>query len=374
MSEFKRVILIGVGLIGGSLGLALRGLPHPPRVIGVARHRETIEGALKKGAIDEGTTSVLDGVKGSDVVFVATPVSSIVDIIREIYEHLEPGTIITDVGSTKAGIVHAVEEFLPPHLHFIGGHPMTGSEQAGIDAASDSLFKNAYYLLTPTSRTDTEAFQRLHSLLTAIGATVLAIDPDKHDKVVAAISHLPHVLSAALIGLTQKQMAETENLLLLAAGGFRDMTRIAAASPEIWTDICLENGVAILQAIEDFQRELGDLSELIRKRDGKKLARALEEARRARLNLPSILKKDLTRLWELSIPVADRPGVISDITLAIGRLGINVEDIEIVHATETSGVLRLVLSGEENARKAAAALREKGYEVNIRSIYNREVR
>ncbi|MDI6892772.1 MAG: prephenate dehydrogenase [Actinomycetota bacterium] len=372
MSEFKRVTLIGVGLIGGSLGLAFRGLPHPPRVIGVARHREMIKKALERGAIDKGTTSLLDGVRGSDVIFVATPVSSIVNIIREIHEHLEPGTIITDVGSTKAGIVRAVEEFLPPHLHFIGGHPMTGSEQAGIDAASGSLFKGAYYLLTPTSRTDTEAFQRLHSLLTAIGATVLAIDPDKHDKVVAAVSHLPHILSAALIDLAQKQMAETENLLLLAAGGFRDMTRIAAGSPDIWTDICLENDVAILQAIEDFQRELGGLSELIRKKDRKKLARELEKSRRARLNLPSILKKDLTQLRELSIPVTDRPGVISDITLAIGRLGINVEDIEIVHATETSGVLRLVLSGARNARKAVAALREKGYEVNIRSVYSEE--
>jgi len=374
VNDFKQITIIGVGLIGGSLGLAFKNLSEPPLIVGVARHKETITRALEVGAIDKGATSYIEGVKNANIIFIATPVGSIVDIVRKIYPHLESGTIITDVGSTKANIVHGVEAFLPKYLHFIGGHPMTGSERTGVQAASASLFKNAYYLLTPTPRTNMNAFQHLHSLLTKIGALILAIDPDKHDKILATISHLPHILSATLVDFALKQTTETENPLLLAAGGFRDMTRIAASSPEIWSDICLENDAAILEALEEFQREIEDFSRFIKKRDRDGLVKKLEEARKTRLGLPSFVYKDLAQLRELSIPVIDKPGVISDITVTIGGMGINIENIEIVPSTEYSGILKLVIAGDENSSKVAEALHSKGYEVSIRSLYNREVR
>jgi len=373
MGDFNKITIIGVGLIGGSLGLAIKALQSPPKVVGVSRSEQTIEKAIKVEAIDEGTTSKIDAVKDADLVFIATPISSIVGTIKEITPHLKPGAIVTDVGSTKSTIVKTVEEFLPPEIFFIGGHPMAGSEQQGVLFANATLFRNSYYLLTPTQRTNTMAFKKLHSLLTGIGAQVLAVDPDKHDKIVSTISHLPHILSAALVNLASKQTKESKNLLLVAAGGFRDMTRIAASDPDMWRDICIENSAAILEALDEFRKELMSFQSTIEDRKESQLKDKFKEAQSVRLNLPEILHKDVSQLRELSIPVSDRPGVISDISVMIGRLGINIEDIEIVHTTELTGILRLVISGEENAKAAAKELLKHKYEVEIGKIYNHEV-
>lgn len=373
MQDFKKITIIGVGLIGGSLGLAIKALADSPKIAGVARHSDTIQKALEVGAINEGFTSPVEAVRDADLVFVATPISAIVATIREIIPYLKPGVIITDVGSIKSKIVKSVEAFIPKELEFIGGHPMAGSEQQGVSFASATLFKNSYYLMTPTKQTNTEAFKKLHSLLTSIGAQVLAVDPEKHDKIVSTISHLPHILSAALVNLASQQTTESKNLLLIAAGGFRDMTRIAASDPDMWRDICVENSAAILETLEEFKKNLAIFQEDIAKANGKELWTRFKKAQSVRLNLPTILHKDLSELRELSIPVADRPGVISQISVTIGRLGINIEDIEIVHTTEHSGKLRLVISGEKNSQLAAQALREDGFEVEVGTIYSHEI-
>lgn len=369
---FKKIAIIGVGLIGGSLGLAIKRLSHPPQVIGVARHQKTLDKALEKGAIHKGTISLKDGVAQADLVFVATPVGTIVEIVKEISPYLKAGAIITDVGSTKSNIIFQIEEFLPGHLKFIGGHPMTGSEHQGVEYADASLFENSYYILTPTPKTDTEAFRHLHSLLSALGANVLAVDGEKHDKIVATVSHLPHVIASTLMNLALRQAGERENLLLLAAGGFRDTTRIAASNWEMWLDICFENREAILEDLEEFQLLLREIFQLIKDKDRQGLKRNLEQARLARISMPSLVKKDLSQLRELLIPVIDRPGVISDITLALGKIGLNIEDIEILHSSEVSGILRLTVAGEKESLQAAQALREQGYKVEVRPIYQRE--
>ncbi|MDI6799136.1 MAG: prephenate dehydrogenase [Actinomycetota bacterium] len=371
---FEKVAIVGLGLMGGSLGLAIKALKGPPKVVGIARRSGVIAEALKMGAIDAGTTDVAEGVKGADLIFLALPVGAMAEKVKEMIPHLKEGAIITDVGSTKESVTQSIQEILPKSYHFIGGHPMCGSEKDGISAASESLFKNAYYILTPTKETSAPAFKRLHSLLTAISAKVIAIEPKKHDHLVAAISHLPHLLSAALVNLAKKGEEKEESLLLLAAGGFRDTTRIAAGNPDMWVDICLENDKAILSQIEGFERELGKFASAIRAKDKEALRKALHEAQVARKNLPIVTLKDIRALKELTISVTDRPGAISDITVSIGNIGINIEDITLVHLSEESGLVKLVVADEDSAKRAAKVLKKKGYVVQISGLYEREER
>lgn len=364
MDGFKKVTIIGVGLIGGSLGLALKKNPDLS-IIGVGRNKEHLNQAIARGAIDKGTTQLEEAVRGADLVFIATPVSGITKIAKRISPHLKKGAVITDVGSAKAHIVKSIERFVPKDVHFIGGHPMAGSEQQGVLAASANLFKNSFYILTPTKKTDAKAFKRLHSLLSKTGAQVIAIPPEKHDQVVAVISHLPHLMASSLVNLAAEQTKKEENLLLLAAGSFRDTTRTAASSPQIWLDICLENKGAILKAISGFQRKLSQFAHAIRENNKKAITKKLEEAKLVREEFPIVLKKKPTKPKRLTIPVLDKPGMLSEITVIIGNLGINIEDLEIVPVAKTSGLIKVTVSGQKSAKLAAEALKKKGYEVKI---------
>jgi prephenate dehydrogenase len=363
----RNIAIIGVGLIGGSLGAAFKKVSPSLRVTGYDQDIKTLTTAESLKVIDQSSPTLEAAVVGADVIFVATPVSAIVETVKKVVKVAKQQAIITDVGSTKAKIVTEIESFLPSHLSFVGGHPMAGSEKSGVKAADPDLFKNCHYILTPTQNTNSQAFQTLHSLLTDIGANVLAIDPQRHDQIVAIISHLPHLVAAALVNLAGKERTNHETLLLLAAGGFKDTTRIAAGNPRIWLDICLENKEAILKALNKLKDELERYSIAIKELNEIELKEKLEEARMTRLALPTLLEKE-KRNYELYIPVIDKPGVISDITLAIGQLGINIEDIEILHLTEKSGTIRLTIAGLENTDKAVSILRKKGYEVQVKEI------
>lgn len=370
MGEIRRVAIIGVGLIGGSLGLALKKISKIDQVVGCARHQETLDQALSMGAIDEGSLDPKEAVAQTDLVFIATPISRIVSIASEILLSLKAGAIMTDVGSTKARIVSEIEVMLPPDIYFIGGHPMAGSEQSGIGAASADLFKNAPYILTPTAKTNMDAFQKLHGLLSQIGARLISLDPKTHDEVVAIISHLPHVVSTALVDLAVGKRNKMENILLLAAGGFYDMTRIAVSSPEMWADICLENREALTGILKDFGDELDQFTHLIEEGNREKLMEKLKEAQRTRQNLPRVSPTDISELRELTIAVPNKPGVISEITLGIGEMGINIEDIEIIHSTEAdSGFLKLIVLGEDKAKRVAKVLQDKGYHISVGKVY-----
>ena len=366
MTDVKKIAIIGVGLIGGSLGLAIKKLPDAPQVLGFSLSKKTTQKAVKTGAIDIACQNIDECVKEADIIFVATPVSNIVDIVREISSKVKDGAIISDVGSTKSSIVKTIEEFLPENVHFIGGHPVTGSENDGIDYASATLFRNFYYVLTPTNATDSNAFKVLHTLLTSIGANVIAVSADKHDQILATLSHLPHMVAASLVNMASKQVAEKQNWLLLAAGGFRDTTRIAASKPAIWLDICLENKQALVENLREFEKSLKELTALIEEGDTEKLRQVLTKARDTRLSLPVAGKKDLSQMRQLMLLVSDKPGVISEIGLTLGSSGINIEDIEIVPLTETTGFLRLTVLGEKQAASAQKALQKKGYSVEIK--------
>ncbi|MCL6472091.1 MAG: prephenate dehydrogenase [Firmicutes bacterium] len=361
------VAIIGLGLLGGSLAAAFKQKPADYEIVGYNHNHASAEEALRMGIIDRAALTVEEAASDADVIFICTPVRVIPELAVKAGKNAKKGAIVTDVGSTKVNIVKDVEQLMPEGVHFIGGHPMAGSEKHGVAASNPTLFKNTHYLLTPTQKTDMSAYQKLHSMLTSIGANVLAIDPYKHDRAVAVISHLPHMVAAVLMNLASSEANKTENLLLLAAGGFKDTTRIAAGSPRMWIDICLDNKDAILYSLDKMVEMLNSLRNDIAAEDRGAIKMALEKAQKARINMPSVLGKELERLYELYIPVSDKPGVISDITLTIGQLGINIEDIEILHVTDSSGTIRLAIPEKGNADRAAAALAQKGYEVDLRT-------
>jgi prephenate dehydrogenase len=347
-----RAAIVGVGLIGGSIGMALRRAGW--HVTGRDRDPERAARAVELGALD----AVGDD-PDADIVFVATPVGAIAGEARKA---LATGAVVTDVGSVKAPVVAAAD-----HPRFVGGHPMAGSEQEGVEGADASLFEGATWVLTPTPATDPAAYLRVRSVVSSLGADVVAVAPDRHDALVAVVSHVPHLTAAALMGLAADAATEHATLLRLAAGGFRDMTRIAAGHPGIWPDICAENRRAICEVLDRLAASLASLRETVAAGDREGLLAVLEKARHARINLPARLARP-EDLVEVRVPVPDRPGVLAEVTTLAGELGVNIVDIEIAHSPEGDrGVLLLVVAAASGER-LRAALAARGYRPAVRPL------
>lgn len=362
---YERVGILGTGLIGGSLGLAMQAVGAVGRVLGYDEDGYMLKKALSCGAIQEAFDDPCRLVSDCDLVMVAVPVRAIPGVLARIAPALKTGTTVSDVGSVKEGVVEAAGRVLPPGCHFIGGHPLAGSEQRGVDFADPELFREAYYVLTPTGECDAEAYSKLHALLTSLGTRVIAMEPRLHDRAVSVISHLPHVLAMGLMNLALRR-AEEYPLLRLAAGGFRDVTRIAASDPRLWLDILMENREAVEESLMEIIEDLSRILHLLREGEEEELLSWMDRASAGRRNLAPALRESLAELFVLSLPVEDRPGVISDITLTVGEMGINIDDLELVHPLEIGqGILRLSVTGEDNARRAAEALRAKGYRVTV---------
>jgi prephenate dehydrogenase len=277
-TAFGRVTIIGVGLIGGSLALALRARSIAREVVGVTRVPETITAARARGAIDRGTTDPVAGVEGADLVIVATPPDLIVPMVRRVLPHLRSGAILTDAASVKADIVRSVDALSSAggRAAFVGGHPMAGNEGRGLEAASAELFEGTAYLLTPTPSTPREAVERLVGLARGVGAVPIILDPEEHDRTVARVSHLPYLLAAALMGITGQAAS--------AAGpAFLGATRVAGSPVQLWAQICRLNREPILDALRALQHELSRLEGALR--DGDRFEAILEDARQARLRL-----------------------------------------------------------------------------------------
>ena len=360
-----RIAILGTGLVGASLGMALSRLPEVDEVAGFDRSDTELQTALGRGAIQRAAASARDAVADADVVVIAVPVSAVPGVAEEIAPALRPGTILTDVASVKATVVQALERFAPAGVQVIGGHPMAGSAETGAAHASAELFVGATYLLTPTPQTDPEAYQRLHGLVASLGARVLAVTPERHDLLVAVISHLPQLAASTLMNLAaERARDEHAGLLLLAAGGFRDATRVAASNPDLWLDICAENREAIVAVLADYEERVRDLREVLSAADDGGLRTMLSAARDARRSLPG---KETQRgeLVELSLPIPDRPGVLAEVTTTVGGAGVNIEDFGIEHSPEGGrGRLRMAILGVAEAERARAALEALGYEVS----------
>jgi prephenate dehydrogenase len=373
---FDTVIIIGVGLVGGSLGRALRALPDAPHVVGIEPDEAARAWAVEHGAVGEAfapdspRVDALLGPDGADLVVIATPVQVAVGWLGRLGKLGYRG-VVSDVASTKSAVFAVAEMSLAEGATFIGGHPMAGSERSGVEASTADLFRGAYYVLTPSPRTDPDVYRRLHALITSIGSRVIAIHPERHDEAVAAISHVPHVAAAALTNMAAERTDEGEDVLRLAAGGFKDMTRIAAGSPELWTGIVFDNRDAVSRGLRDYAEQIGRFASFVEAGDSESVLRWFGRAAEVRISLPARWVPASTRLSVLSVPIVDRPGMVSTVTEAAARCGCNIEDIEIDHTTEDTAVLRLVLTDEGDSAALVADLGAQGLAAELRPLAER---
>jgi len=267
----ERLCIIGVGLIGGSIGLAAHQRGLAKRVVGVGRNAERLKLAVQMGAIDEATTSLQEGVSDADMVVMCTPVGLIVPTIKMCLQWLSEHCVVTDVGSVKSGIVQQATDLVGGR--FVGGHPMAGSEQTGVQNARADLFEGTTWALTPTERTAQNALQKVDALAQGVGAQVVLADPEEHDRAVALTSHLPHAVALALV-----HVAENTSYPQLIGGSFRDGTRVAASSPELWRDIFLHNREHVLRAIDEFAGQLQEVRSAIETEDAETIQRLFVDA------------------------------------------------------------------------------------------------
>lgn len=361
---FDQVTIIGVGLIGGSIGKRLKATAKARMVVGVGRDAGRLQRGIDCGAIDRFTTDLGTGVADADLVIIAVPVGSVVPMLSNALPHLRSGTIVTDVGSCKAAIVNAAEAMAPPDVHFVGGHPMAGSEQAGVGAADHHLFEGAYYILTPTPRTDQSALGRVRAMAETLGSRVVEMDPGEHDRAVAAVSHLPHLVASTLVNAVGR-LPGAEQVLCLAAGGYRDTTRIAAGDPDMWRDIFLANLGMLRTLIAVFKTELDFFERALEKGEPEPIRNWLQEAQRSRQSLPVRTKGFLKDLYQLTVTIADRPGTIAAVSATLAGHGINIADLEIIRVREgEGGTVRLAFIAEEDRDRAASILEQAGIMVN----------
>src|SRR3954453_6593571 len=356
MTSPNRDVVIGTGLIGGSIGMALR--KRGWHVTGRDRDEARAARALELGALD----AVGDD-PDADIVFVATPVSAIAaEAMAALATTSARGGLVTDVGSVKAAVVDAVAD-----PRFIGGHPMAGSEQEGVDGADPALFEGATWVLTTTTTTDPGAYTQLRGIVSSLGADVVAVDPARHDELVALVSHVPHLTAATLMVLAEELAEEHGTLLRLAAGGFRDMTRIASGHPGIWPDICAENADAIVATLDRLVTALQSMRTTVAGGDRRGRLDALGRARAARTNLPTRapMPQDVV---EVRVPVPDRPGVLAEITTLAGELGVNIWDLEIAHSAEGDRGVLLVVVDAGHADLVRGALFARGYRPSVQRL------
>lgn len=278
----NKLVIVGVGLIGGSLALALRQAGAVKEVVGVGRSRENLETARALGIIDRMESSLADAAHEADVIVLAVPVAAMLPTMQELAPHLSPDTIVTDVGSTKRDVIGYAQQYLPDHIRrFVPGHPIAGAEKSGAGAAFADLYQGRNVVVTPLPENDAAAVSKISRMWTTCGAIVNTMPALRHDEIFAAVSHLPHLLSFALVEDIAFR-ANAKELFSYAAGGFRDFTRIAGSHPEMWRDICLANRDVLIREVDTYQSQLDRLRSMLEQGDGKSLEEVFGHARTAR--------------------------------------------------------------------------------------------
>jgi prephenate dehydrogenase len=345
--------VIGLGVIGGSIGYALR--ERGWHVTGDDIADDRVQVALERGAI---SASGLD--PDAEITFVATPVSSLSDQVKRALA--ETSGLVTDVGSVKSSVAASIDD-----ARFVGGHPMAGSELEGLDGADGSMFEGAVWVLTPTPGTADATFSAVARAVAELGADVVALAPDRHDQVVAVISHVPHLTAATLMGLASDRAEEHAALLRLAAGGFRDMTRIASGHPAIWLDICAENRPAIIAGLDGLIDGLTGMRDVVANDDRAGLFDRLQRARDARTNLPSRVNQP-SELAEMRIPIPDRPGAAAEVFTLAAELGVNIDSFEVVHSVEGNRGVMVVLVDAGTAEMYRGGLMARGFRPSVQRL------
>lgn len=362
----KQIGFIGFGLIGGSIAQKMKMNQPDISILATARHQETISTAYEMGLIDNKELLPLEAFSDCDYLFLCAPVQKNIEYLTKLKDIVSPGCIITDVGSTK-GEIHEAVISLGMEESFIGGHPMTGSEKTGIKSASPYLLENAYYLITPTSKTTEQQLQAYVSMILSLGSIPLVIDWDAHDFACGSISHLPHMVAYSLVNLIKNLDDKQETMKTIAAGGFRDITRIASSSPEMWTHISLSNQKQLLRLMDLYIEELEKLRNDIKELQAQSLKDYFQSAKdyRDSFALPS---KNHALIFELYLDLVDEAGGIATIATILAGKGVNIKNIGIIHNREfEEGVLRIEFYDQNALDLAAVLLKEKNYHIYHRA-------
>ena len=354
-----RIAVLGVGLIGGSIGLAARRRLEAD-VAGFDPDLELLARSEELGAIDSGHQSAAAAVDGAELVFCAAPVNALPGLAAEALDAAGEDCAVTDVGSVKRDVIAA----LGSESRFIGGHPLAGAETAGVENARDDLFEGARWYLTPTPNSGGMLYDRVQRAISEIGARPQAIEPETHDRLMATVSHLPHVLANVLVTQAATALSEEAEHLPEVGPSFRDATRVAGANPAIWPDIFAGNREAVASEIDGVIARLGETAELLRAGDRDAVGAWHEQAGRRRREL---IDTEIAGgpLHELRVLVPNRPGIVAEVALELGRAGVNIEDMALYPAPDmTSGAISLYVAGDEQAERAEKLVRGLGHDVS----------
>ncbi|MCR5389035.1 MAG: prephenate dehydrogenase/arogenate dehydrogenase family protein [Lachnospiraceae bacterium] len=358
---YKKIGFIGLGLIGGSIAKNIKRVFPEIALIGLSGHESTIKAAHDDGVLDNDTNASPEEIASCDLIFLCTPVQKNLEYLSALKPLIGPDTIITDVGSVKGDINNMVES-LGLESSFIGGHPMAGTENSGYAYANAYLIENAYYILTVTDKISETHVKALEDFIKALGAIPITMTPKEHDYATAAISHLPHVLAAALVNLVRESDTKDEVMKTIAAGGFKDITRIASSSSVMWQNICLENKDEILRLIDGFTAQFKDMRSRIESADADGIFDFFKTAKDYRDSFTVNSKNGIR--FELFIDLIDKAGGIATIATLLANNNINIKNIGIVHNREfEQGVLHIELYDKPSLDKTVDLLRNNSYTV-----------
>lgn len=370
-ARFSSIVTIGLGMIGSSFVMAYRAAYPESYIVGVDVSSETLDEAKGRGWINEGLLANEDFsqvLAKSDLVMIATPVPVAHEYFKIIAEANFEG-VVTDTCSTKAVVSQQAKEILTHPEKYIPGHPMAGSEKSGIEGAREDLFQGAHWVLCPDEATSAEDYADLHEMLTGLGARVVALPRDTHDDVVAIVSHVPHFVASSLVELAVRHAGDQEALFRLAAGGFKDSTRIAAGSPALWAGIAFDNREAIVDGLDEIQSILKEYADTLREENKQEFTALLDRAAKARRALPAKWVPATEDLLEVRIPLTNRPGIVAEITTIASQVGCNIQSIDIDHITSSSAVLDLILTDEGDIGKLSTQLIRAGFSVSFNPLF-----
>lgn len=359
----NKIGFIGLGLIGGSIAKRLKTIDKNLTIIATSGHLSTIEAAHKEGLIANNTLCEISDFYDCDYIFLCTPVQQNIEYLRLLKGQVNEHCIITDVGSVKSDI-HREVTALGMEKQFIGGHPMAGSEKTGLSNAKDSLLENAYYIITPTAQTSDTALSDFQEFVTNLGAIPLVLDYELHDYATAAISHLPHVIAYNLVNLVRRCDDTNETMKTIAAGGFKDITRIASSSPVMWENICLSNREQLLKLIDTFIDMMQETKADIQRANGDALMEAFSLAKDYRDSITISHSGALKQVFEIYIDLLDEAGGIATIATILATNGLSIKNIGIIHNREfEDGVLRLEMYDRESLDASASLLKRHHYTI-----------
>jgi len=361
--KISKVSIIGLGLIGGSLTKALKERLNITEIKAVDLNRQSIDQALAEGYITKGYTEINEDIYDSDLIFLCTPVKNAIEYIKKLSSKVRDNCIITDVASTKCEIVNFINSMDNPP-RFIGGHPMAGTEKSGFASSLSHLFENAYYILTPTVGTKEEDINIMVNIIKGIGGIPIIADAEEHDFVTAAISHVPHIIASTLVNLVGKLDYPDGKMQTLAAGGFKDITRVASSSPELWENVVLSNKQKIAGVLEAFVETLNEFKKYMDDDNAKSINRYFRTAKDLRDSLPDNRKGLLISAHEIIVDVVDKPGIIGEIASILGNNGVNIKNINVSNSREfEQGCLRITLPDSDSVKNAVTLLSNRGYKV-----------